>query len=375
MKAHIFLICAVVVVVSNPLLSEQWPVPTPRVFGSPWGNHGFKLLKPEFGGNSEGVLFRLDAEGVEQVIWQAKLVNTPHQVIVDDEGKYVATIDTYGILGHAHSLVIYGNHGQVIRDFRLEDLLTTEEIASQTNHSESSRVWAHQAHTDIEREHLVLRLRWGKTIRVDLSSGKLLDAPHSGGGENTPGLIGTAHKDGEATRIAYHYPHGKVFPPALIREPFHDGELNRPAVQIELVGYVEVPEDMAVDIYHAAGGVNLDHGTLYIDQRKIGQVGDDMAKFVIYTLTLPEGTHHVRWVLTGGTFQANLLRMQNAKTGELLKMFYTPAQREQTGAGQAVKTIEAQGEVAGWPPDFKTWSRLPIKGSDLFSEPDPTGKR
>lgn len=172
------------------------------------------------------------------------------------------------------------------------------------------------------------------------------------------GLIGMAQMNGKPTRIAYRYPHGKVFPPDLIRGQFHDDELNRPSVQIELVGYVEAPVDTTVDIYHAAGGVNEDHGTLYLDERLIGQVGDDMAKFVIYTLTLPRGKHRIRWVLTGGTFQPNLLKFQNVKTGHLLKMFHTPKEREQTGASEAVKTIDAQGEVEGWPPDFKTWSRV-----------------
>lgn len=358
MKARILLAVVALAVVSAPLLAEQWPAPTPRVFASRWGNHGFKLLKPEFGGVSEGVLFPLDADGQEQIVWQAKLVNTPHQVIVDDEGKYVATIDTYGILGYAHALVIYGDQGKVIRDFKLEELLSKDEIAK-IDRSESSRVWADKADFKLESGHLVLRLSWGKAVRVELASGKVMEPQQSSGDDKrVSGLIGTAQKEGEATRIAYHYPHGKVFPPALIRGQFHDGEQNFPSVQIELVGYVEVPEDTTIDVYHAAGGVNLDHGTLFIDERKVGQVGDDMAKFVIYTLTLSKGTHQVRWLLTGGTFQANLLKMQNARTGELLSLFHTAKQRDQTGASKAVKTIDAQGEVEGWPPDFKTWTRI-----------------
>jgi hypothetical protein len=202
------------------------------------------------------------------------------------------------------------------------------------------------------RTHVLLALSAIVIISAPLLADDSLDV------KRIPGLIGTAEKEGEATGIAYHYPHGKVFPPDLIRKQFHDGEINRPSVQIELVGYVDLPEETTVDIYHAAGGVNLDHGTLYIDERKIGQVGDNMAKFVIYSMTLPKGTHHVRWVLTGGTFQANLLKMQDVKTGELLKMFHTPKQREGTGASKAVKTIEAEGELEGWPPDFKTWSRV-----------------
>lgn len=179
--------------------------------------------------------------------------------------------------------------------------------------------------------------------------------------ERTPGLIGLAYKNGDPTRIAYHYPHGKVFPADLIRSRFHDGETEWPPVEISLVGYVEIPHEMAVDVYHAAGGVNRDHGTLFLDGHQIGQVGDDTAKSVVYTLTLPQGTHEIRWVLTGGTFQTNLLKFQAAKTGELLSVYHTAKQRDETGAAKAAETVDAQGMVEGWPPvDPKAWIRVPI---------------
>src|SRR5262245_17018742 len=115
MKSPWLLALAVLVALPAALLADKWAAPTPKVFASQFGSHGFKLLKPEFGGDSEGLLFRLDAEGREQIVWQAKLINTPHQVIVDEDGTYVVTVDTYGILGYAHSLVIYGKQGKVIR--------------------------------------------------------------------------------------------------------------------------------------------------------------------------------------------------------------------------------------------------------------------
>jgi len=174
--------------------------------------------------------------------------------------------------------------------------------------------------------------------------------------ERISGLIGTAQKNGEATGVAYHYPHGKVFPAGLIRGRFHDDEKDLPNVRIELVGYVEVPREMAVDIFHAAGGVNGDHGTLHLDGRQLGQVGDDTVKNVIYRRTLPQGIHEVRWVLTGGLFQANLLKFQDAEGGKLLTVFHTPAQREETGAAKAAEIVDAQGDVEGWP---HPWTRLP----------------
>ncbi len=172
------------------------------------------------------------------------------------------------------------------------------------------------------------------------------------------GLIGLAVMNGEPTPFAYHYPHGEVFSPELIRSKFHDGEKDLPSVQIDLVGYVDAPADAQVDIYHAAGGVNGDHGTLYLDGRRIGQVGDDTVKVVIYTLTLPKGTHEVRWVLTGGLFQPNILEFQDADTGESLPVFHTAKQSEETGAAKARVLIEAEGKVDGWPPAEGAWTRV-----------------
>ena len=180
--------------------------------------------------------------------------------------------------------------------------------------------------------------------------------------KRTPGLIGLAHENGDPTQIAYHYPHGKVFPADLIRSRFHDGETELPSVEIALVGYIEVPHEMALEVYHAAGGVNCDHGTLFLDGNRIGQVGDDTAKSVVYTLTLSQGTHEIRWVLTGGTFQTNLLKFQAAKTGNLLNVYFTAKQREETGAAKAATTIDAQGTVEGWPPvDPKDWIRVSLQ--------------
>jgi hypothetical protein len=176
--------------------------------------------------------------------------------------------------------------------------------------------------------------------------------------DRRPGLIGVAVKDGQATGIGYRYRHGDVFPPELIRSQFHDEGTPFPEVQIELVGYVEAAKEMRVDVYHAAGGVNRDHGTLYVDGRKIGQVGDDTVKVVIYPLTLSQGQHEVRWVLTGGTFQPNLLKFQDAESSKLLPMYFTSKQRKETGAAKATSIIKAKGHVDGWPPAPNSWTRV-----------------
>ena len=175
MKTRFLLALATAVLASSQLWADSWEEPTPRVFSSKWGGRAFKVLKPTFTGPSEGVLFRLDADGKEQIVWEAKLVNTPHRVLVDDSGKFVVTIDTYGNAGFAHSVVLYGDKGKVIRDFKLEDLLTEDEIMKNVARSKSSRWWAGKADFQMESDHLVVRLNWGKVVRVELATGKIAE--------------------------------------------------------------------------------------------------------------------------------------------------------------------------------------------------------
>jgi hypothetical protein len=187
---------------------------------------------------------------------------------------------------------------------------------------------------------------------------KLLDAlgqEHSQPGkearEATPGLIGTATIEGEPSGIAFHYEHGKLFPRELLWERFHktsEGRTEFPNVSITLLGQVEIPREMTVKVSQAAGGVNLDHGTLFVGDRQLGQVGDDTAKAEVYLLTLPAGVHPVRWVLTGGTFQNSLLRFEDPATGELLRVFYDGQQHRQSGAAEAREHVEATADPSEW---------------------------
>jgi hypothetical protein len=165
---------------------------------------------------------------------------------------------------------------------------------------------------------------------------------------NEPGLIGGSTINGEKAGIVYRYHHGRLLAADDIRSRFHSAELPHPDVRIELVGHVSVPRHMTVKIWHAAGGVNNDHGELTIDDRLIGTVGDDLVKNVIYVVKLPQGTHRVRWVLTGGTFQNNLLKFEDPQTGDLLEVFHDSGQRGASGADSAREIVKADRDPAEW---------------------------
>jgi hypothetical protein len=136
---------ALVLASTLPAFADSWATPRPRVFASQGGLYGFKVLKPVFGRTAVGLLFTLDQDGQETKIWETELVNVPHRVLVPDGGKRVVTIDTYGRLGYDHSLVVYDEHGKVLADYTLEDLLTDLESQFFVTQSVSSRYWARQA--------------------------------------------------------------------------------------------------------------------------------------------------------------------------------------------------------------------------------------
>ena len=53
-------------------------------------------------------------------------------------------------------------------------------------------------------------------------------------------------------------------------------------------------------------------------------------------------------MLTGGTFQNNLLRFEDPVTGQLLRVFYDGEQRRQSGAAEAREHVEAAADPTEW---------------------------
>jgi hypothetical protein len=153
--------------------ADKWAPPKPRIFASSWGNYGFKLLNPQSGGPSQGMLFHLDNQGKEVIDWQKPLVNTPQRVFVDDQTKQVVTIDTYGSAGYAHALVLYDDKGNVVKDYALEDVLTADEIKTKVPTTAGSRWWVKDAKFAFEGNQFRVHLAWGRTIQVNLQTGKL----------------------------------------------------------------------------------------------------------------------------------------------------------------------------------------------------------
>jgi hypothetical protein len=190
-------------VVSSEAHADKFPAgpPQPKLFASLYGVYALKTLPDvssvgtqrrtegvqwpaqasQIVGSSEGVFFTLDEHAKEKVIWRAKLVNIPNRAILVESGKYVVTLDSWRSAGFDHCLVVYGEKGKVIADFKLEDLLTAKEIESLPN-SVTSRSWSDKDIAEFEdrsreQDEIVIRMKsrgWTKVIRLTLATGKLV---------------------------------------------------------------------------------------------------------------------------------------------------------------------------------------------------------
>jgi hypothetical protein len=204
MTGRNFLPLGLVLVLSSDTRADQFPAgpPQPKLFASVYGTYAFKTLPAASSvgirtrtegvhaaaqagqtvGNSEGVFFTLDESAREKVIWRAKLVNIPNRAILVESGKYVITLDSWHSIGFDHCLVVYGEKGKVIADFKLEDLLTNKEIEGLPG-STTARGWSDKDIADFEdrsreEDQLVIRMKykaWTKVIRLSLSSGRILN--------------------------------------------------------------------------------------------------------------------------------------------------------------------------------------------------------
>ena len=161
--------------------ADSWPGSRPQVYASANGAYRFRTQPPRlstWSGKSSGTLVTQAPNGSETMRWSRELVNIPVIAFVADEGRAVVTFDTWARLGYEHALVIYGEEGAIVADYDLDALLSADEIASFVMHSVSARRWLQGAEIGFDSggQDIVIRLHWGKRIRVSLATGKI-EAP------------------------------------------------------------------------------------------------------------------------------------------------------------------------------------------------------
>jgi hypothetical protein len=183
-RTFLTLIAALVLTLSLVTRADDFPaeLPRPKLFASVYGAYAFKTLPDGSGKSSDGVFFMLDENGKEKVIWRAKLVNNPGRASGVESGKCVVTLDSWRRIGFEHCLVVYGEKGKVIADFKLEDLLTAKEMerlpTEITARSWSDKEIAAFEDRSIEENLLVIRMKykdWARVIRLSLTSGRIAE--------------------------------------------------------------------------------------------------------------------------------------------------------------------------------------------------------
>ncbi|HEY0074891.1 MAG TPA: WD40 repeat domain-containing protein, partial [Abditibacteriaceae bacterium] len=123
-----------------------------------------------------GIMSTLEADGAEREIWRRAFDWVPVEVIIAGRTQpYVAAFDAWGRPGAQHSLTLIGPTGQTVRDFTLEELLTSGDIATRVVGTDCCRWWREGAEaTILGRDYPTLRIDfpWGKTVIVDMVAGR-----------------------------------------------------------------------------------------------------------------------------------------------------------------------------------------------------------
>jgi hypothetical protein len=160
------------------LTADSWPGARPQIVTSANGAYRFKTRPPQlatWSGKSNGTVVRVAPDGSETAIWSRELVNIPVIGFISGDGQHVVTFDTWAKLGYEHALVIYGEQGSVVVDYDLEALLSPDEIGTSVHQTIGARRWLQAATIAFDQGErgIVIRLQWGKTIRVVLETGKI----------------------------------------------------------------------------------------------------------------------------------------------------------------------------------------------------------
>lgn len=109
-------------------------------------------------------------------VWDRILANdvAPAQVWIRNDARYVVTLDEFQVAGARHALVIYGPDGQMLRHFRLDDLLTDDDWPH-VQVTDEALVWLDGAECRFaDDDTFDVELAWGRTLRVDLPAGRLV---------------------------------------------------------------------------------------------------------------------------------------------------------------------------------------------------------
>ncbi len=181
-QMKLLLLTTCVLAISASALADSWIPPYSRVFAAEDGSAGVEVLisRNVSGNNPNAIIFRaFTYDGTERRSkWEQTLKYVPHRVYVSPQAETVVTLDVWGRVGYEHSFVMYANDGRTLKDYRLEDLLTADEITNHVLATVSSRWWSSGIDLQFSDSPNIVEitLNWGKKIRFNRATGDILHA-------------------------------------------------------------------------------------------------------------------------------------------------------------------------------------------------------
>ena len=131
--------------------------------------------------------FVVAGDGALHAKWRTSLAHLPRRVYVSDYGWVVGVDDEFRA-GYAHAVTIWNRNGELLADYRLEELLSEQHIAAHANCVGAQRYWLEPdakvlfveywrgiIPSESVRFHLlVIIFPWDHTLTFDLLTGELL---------------------------------------------------------------------------------------------------------------------------------------------------------------------------------------------------------
>jgi hypothetical protein len=180
--------------------ADTWAGPRTGTYDSASRTYRFTTIPPGDKGNPEtdrqkarcfGRLEEKQKDGSYTTVWEKLLSNkvSPVSALVSDGGDYVVTFDNWHSVGRGNNaVVIYGPKGKLVRELGLRDFLTDDELLRLPN-SVSSTWWGEGHVLDEKTRCVVLKVKGdgkAKEVRLQLETGKVVEADRAGGKNESP---------------------------------------------------------------------------------------------------------------------------------------------------------------------------------------------
>lgn len=111
-----------------------------------------------------------------QTLWEGPLLNeiAPAQAFVQNQARFVVTLDDFERGGSAHAVVVYGPRGQKMLDLRLKQVLAASDW-KHVQRDKKSLQWLEGATSafNAEGDEFVIRLAWGTQVTIELKRGRV----------------------------------------------------------------------------------------------------------------------------------------------------------------------------------------------------------